>query len=147
VKPVDTPRLQLRALCEDDEALYCRIYSSPQVMRHVGVPLSTIQAAASFAVARRQNATECGSRWWVAVLRESMEGIGLLGTIRRRGLVEVGVMLLPQWQGRAMAGLMRKLRFEHVAVDDGARWEIGPERWRALRTQGPGDFAMTGRDR
>ena len=158
--------------------MYCRVYSDPDLMRHVGKPLTVVEAAASFAVACRQNAAGGASGWWVAVPRASVDGIGLLGTVRHDRRVEVGVMLLPRWQGNgyaleavaalidrvfeqdadvvrmshsesnaAMAGLMRRLRFERKAVDDNLRWGIGRDRWLAVRAGRPEDFAKNGGDR
>ena len=173
--PIDTPRLRLSPLsgCDEaDAALYCRIYCDHVLMRYVSEPLSTADAARSFTLACRQNATGAGSEWWVAATRDACVRIGLLGKVRRDCHVELGVMLLPSWQGKgyafeaivglversfaqdaevvrmshsadnaAMAALMRKLRFECQAAVGQLRWEIGRERWFALRVGHARDFA------
>jgi RimJ/RimL family protein N-acetyltransferase len=44
----DTSRLQMRPLARADKTLYTQLYSDPETMRYIGVPLTRQRAARSF---------------------------------------------------------------------------------------------------
>jgi RimJ/RimL family protein N-acetyltransferase len=44
----ETERLSLRSLTASDEALYCSLYTDPQVMKHIYKPLTRAEAEQSF---------------------------------------------------------------------------------------------------
>lgn len=99
----DTQRLHLRPLGGGDEALYCRIYTDPELMRHVGTPLSDDAARRSFRAACRQAAWPTPTPWWVMSERDSRTAIGVLGMVRRDAAAEIGILLLVESQGRGFA--------------------------------------------
>lgn len=103
----DTPRLHLRPLDASDEALYCRLYCDPDVMRHIGTPLSPEAARAAFATViglmRRDAPT---MQVWVMRDRAFGADVGILALIRHADMPdarEIGAMLLVEGQGRGFA--------------------------------------------
>ena len=103
----DTPRLQLRPLVEADEALYCRIYTDPEVMRHIAAPLSAEAARAAFATATRLMRQDAPTLQ-VWVLRDRVTGadIGIVALIGHGDVPdarEVGAMLVVEGQQRGVA--------------------------------------------
>lgn len=112
----DTLRLHLRPLDADDEALYCALYTDPEVMAHIGSPLSREAARGGFAEACRRNGDpDRGDRRWVVLDRISGEALGLLAVLGEAPdapEVELGVMLIPTAHGR---GLARELNAAVVA--------------------------------
>jgi RimJ/RimL family protein N-acetyltransferase len=102
----DTARLAVRPLDGRDEALYCRLYTDPAVMRLIAPPMADAAARRSFGTALRLNGEGAWAQRWILVDRASGTDIGLLGLIPHPdapAAVEVGVMLLPGWEGRGVA--------------------------------------------
>lgn len=99
----DTQRLHLRPLGEADEQLYCRIYTDPELMKHISAPLTLQAAQRSFGVACRQAMWPTDRPWWVISERGIHTDIGLLGLVRRDAVAEIGVLMFGQWQGRGFA--------------------------------------------
>lgn len=120
----ETPRLLLRPLAAEDEALYCALYTDPGVMVHIGAPLSPEAARRGFAEACRRNGDpDRGERRWTVLDRVSGQALGLLAVIRDARAaadVELGVMLLAAAHGR---GLARELNATVV------RQAFGPGGW------------------
>lgn len=100
------PRLDLRRMGTADEALYCALYCDAQVMRHIGMPLSEVAARRAFAATLRINAT-CSwvPSYWAMVERQSSTSIGLAGLVggATKDDAELGILILPGWQGRGYA--------------------------------------------
>jgi RimJ/RimL family protein N-acetyltransferase len=96
----DTARLRLRPLGEGDEALYCRLYTDPEVMRYIATPMTPDAAQRSFRAALRQQSKE-RQRWILRPL-EGEDGLGLLGLFMEGDTAEMGVMLLPEWEGAGL---------------------------------------------
>lgn len=96
-----TPRLQLRPMGEDDRALYARLYTDAEVMRHIAPPLSPEAVQIAFEKACQQQSLQ--RQYWIIVLRESNTTIGLLGLFAKEDAAEIGVMLLPHGQGHGLA--------------------------------------------
>ena len=103
----DTPRLHLRPLGASDEALYCRLYCDPDVMRHIGAPLSAEAARTAFATViglmRRDAPT---MQVWVMHDRAAGADVGILALISHADMPdarEIGAMLLFEGQGRGFA--------------------------------------------
>lgn len=89
-----------------DEALYCRLYSDPEVMRHIGAPLSAEAAARAFAAALHLAVQpDPRLRVWVLSERATALGIGILALSGRASgeALESGAMLLPQGQARGFS--------------------------------------------
>ena len=107
---ITSPRLLLRPLAVGDRDLYVRLYSDPVVMRHIARPRSVAEADASFGRACALQHALPHDRpafppRWIVELRETGQGIGLLGLIADAGSgsAETGVMLLPEAQRRGLA--------------------------------------------
>src|SRR3546814_12602782 len=96
--------LRLRPLAPSDEDLYCRLYTDPGVMRHVGPPLARGAASCAFGSLLRQQAIDPPrSRHWVLVSREAGGALGLMAWLPEPGdpgSAEVGVLLAVGAQGR-----------------------------------------------
>lgn len=110
-REIATPRLLLRPLGADDRDLYVRLYSDPLVMAHLGEPRTPPEADAGFRQSLDLQAcqAEFPARW-VAVLRRTGQGVGLLGlvadaaSLAAEAEAEAGVLLLPEAQRRGLAG-------------------------------------------
>lgn len=102
-----TRRLRLRPFSECDEALYCQLYTEPQVMRHIAAPLSLEAAQRSFRIVCRQIAGPAPSvRIWVVSEHASLGAVGIVALTQVNDLaaaVEMGMMLLPSGWGRGLA--------------------------------------------
>jgi ribosomal-protein-alanine N-acetyltransferase len=98
----DTPRLHLRPLGEADEALYCQLYTDPELMRHIAAPMSIEAAQRSFRTACKQQLPQ--PQRWIISERATHSDIGLLGLIRGEPGPEIGVMLLAHGHGRGYGG-------------------------------------------
>jgi RimJ/RimL family protein N-acetyltransferase len=100
---METPRLRLRPLVDDDEALYCGLYTDARVMGEIGAPLATEAAGRAFLSACRHNARDLpGHRFWAIEAREPSAaadagGIGMAALLRTDDAAELGVMLRPGW--------------------------------------------------
>jgi ribosomal-protein-alanine N-acetyltransferase len=104
-----TPRLYMRPLSDRDADLYCSLYTNPELMRNIAVPLSIEAAQRSFVAACRQQGPRV--QRWIVAERKSYEDIGLLGLIGKGDGPEIGVMLFENAHGRgygreAMAAMM-----------------------------------------
>ena len=91
----------MRPLGEGDEALYCRLYTDPALMRNIAAPMSSEAAKRSFGAACRQQSPHI--QRWIVHERAGGNEIGMLALVRHHGLAEVGVMLLEGWDGRGFA--------------------------------------------
>lgn len=104
MRALETERLHLRPLDERDEALYCRIYTDAELMRHVGEPLTREAAQKAFIeVCRLNGEAKFRYRCWVVIHREIGEETGFLGLVGNSGQAEIGGMILPGWQGRSIS--------------------------------------------
>jgi ribosomal-protein-alanine N-acetyltransferase len=104
-----TARLRMRPLDARDEALYCRLYTTPELMRNIAAPMSPEAALRSFGAACRKQMPR-PQRWIVAEV-DTQRDVGLLGLIGAGEAPEIGVMLLDDAHGQgygteAMAGMM-----------------------------------------
>jgi RimJ/RimL family protein N-acetyltransferase len=105
MRALATPRLHLRPLADGDEALYCLLYVDPDVMRHVAPPLGPDAASRSFRAARRDSGPGVTPRHtWVLHETATLADIGLIALVgTAAGSAELGVLLLPDRQGRGYA--------------------------------------------
>lgn len=104
MRGLETERLHLRPMDERDEALYCRIYTDAELMKHVGEPLTSAAALAGFAkVCRFNREDEFRYRCWAIVERETGDIAGLAALMGNRERAEFGMMVLPDWQSRGLA--------------------------------------------
>ena len=108
----DTARLHLRPIDAGDEALYCHLYTDPELMRHIAAPMTVEAAKRSFGAALRQQ-SPTRQRWIIREHRQA-EGVGLVGLFVDKveaDVAEIGVMLVAAGQGKgygteSMAGVV-----------------------------------------
>lgn len=94
---------RLCPLVPDDLALYVALYTDAAVMRHIAPPRSPRAAAADFRAALALPAGPLGEGRQRRVLRLGEgRGIGLLAVDPVGDVLELGLMLLPQDQGRGL---------------------------------------------
>ncbi|MEO7252029.1 MAG: GNAT family N-acetyltransferase [Arenimonas sp.] len=99
-----TTRLVLSPLTLRDDALYCRVYTDPQVMQHVGPALSTESAMIDFEKALRGASQSPPLRHrWVVTERASGDHAGLVGLDYDNSCAEVGALLLGAHQDHGYA--------------------------------------------
>ena len=102
---METARVRLRLLDERDESLYRRIYTDPVLMALVGEPMDAAQAGNAFLRTCRLNREDAlHFRSWVVSMKPEDEIAGLLGIRRAGDVVEIGGMILPEWQGKGVSG-------------------------------------------
>ncbi len=101
---METDRLRLRPMEARDEAMFCHLYTDPDVMRRIVAPLSAEAAAQSFRSARRHNAKDQpGHRFWAIDDKGSEEAIGMAALLRTGDSAELGVMLRNGWWNRGIS--------------------------------------------
>ena len=94
---LNTPRLHLRPLRSSDERLYGSLYTDPDVMRHVALPLTPAAAQRAFSTVLAQlAAAPPRARYWVLCRRDDGDDIGLMAWLPDcddAGSAEVGAVL------------------------------------------------------
>jgi RimJ/RimL family protein N-acetyltransferase len=136
----ETRRLQMRRLVENDEELYCGLYTDADTMRHIGVPLSPEQAARSFRKALTWSIKQLADPLLFAMLEKSTQlAIGLCAiqpfeaTTRS---AEIGMMLKSETRARGYAteGLAALVTVAFSALPIDAVWvQYSPEHTAAER--------------
>jgi [ribosomal protein S5]-alanine N-acetyltransferase len=112
ISSFDTARLHLRPIGEGDEALYCHLYTDPELMRHIAPPMTVEAAKRSFGVALKQQSM--ARQRWIVCEHGGTGGVGLLGMFVDKleaDVAEIGVMLLAAGQSKgfgteSMAGVV-----------------------------------------
>jgi RimJ/RimL family protein N-acetyltransferase len=99
----ETERLCACPVRAEDEALFCRLYSDAETMRHIGDPLTARAAAARF---QRIVQAPAGAPYLFTLNLPDGNAVGLCGVVQvcvagRRA--EVGMMLLPSDRSRGYA--------------------------------------------
>ena len=105
---LETPRLRLRLMERRDEAMFCHLYTDPDVMRRILPPLTAEAAAQSFGRACGHNAKDTpGHRFWAIDYTlvdgklvddaASHSAIGMAALLRSGDSAELGVMLYREW--------------------------------------------------
>jgi len=101
---LDTPRLRLRPMEPRDEAMFCHLYTDPDVMRRILPPLSAEAATQSFQRACGHNAkANPGHRFWAIDDKASDAAIGMAALLRTDDSAELGVMLRNGWWNRGIS--------------------------------------------
>jgi RimJ/RimL family protein N-acetyltransferase len=101
---METDRLRLRPMEARDEAMFCHLYTDPDVMRRIVAPLSAEAAAQSFQRACRHNAKDRpGHRFWAIDHKDSDTAIGMAALMRSGDSAELGVMLRNGWWNRGVS--------------------------------------------
>lgn len=103
---LETPRLRLRLLHEEDEddaALYMHLYTDAAVMQYIATPLTPATAASHFArVCRHNRAARPGHRTWRIDARATGADLGIAALRRAHDTAEVGVVLRAEAWGRGI---------------------------------------------
>lgn len=114
-----------RLIGPGDEELYIALYTDPAVMAHIGQTVTVAEAGEKFRAALEHNANPViRARYWHLSSVTQQAPVGIFALVRdpdQSKSAELGLMLLPGWQGRGI-GLQ-----PHVAVVDGAltrRWPL-----------------------
>jgi RimJ/RimL family protein N-acetyltransferase len=97
-EPLQSDRLLLRALIDNDRALLTSLMRSPDVRAFLGGPMTAEEVAATLA-------GPIGRRWGVfcAVRADSAEPIGTVTLSRERGEMEIAYQFLPEHWGHGFA--------------------------------------------
>ncbi|KAF1720876.1 GNAT family N-acetyltransferase [Pseudoxanthomonas wuyuanensis] len=110
-----TERLWVRPLGTGDQALYCRLYTHHDVMKHVGQPLTYEAARAGFAhVCRSNEQGDFLHRCWVISERGTGLEAGIVAVTRHGEKAEFGMLLLPQWQAKGIGKEVVPLLMDYV---------------------------------
>ena len=138
--PLQTSRLHLRPLVDADRDFYCRLYTDAAVMAHVGPPLPQDAAEAAFSrVLRQLTALPPRACYWILHARVNGEPLGLMALVPDRNnhtSAEVGVLLLPDAQGRGHATAAIAALADHIFS--------GPDLRRLWTRHAPGHAAALG---
>jgi len=115
---LDTPRLRLRPMEARDEAMFCHLYTDPDVMRRIVAPLSAEAALASFQRACGHNAKDTpGHRFWAIDDKETDIAIGMAALLRTGDSAELGVMLRNGWWNRGVSSEAFAPLLEHAFTE------------------------------
>jgi RimJ/RimL family protein N-acetyltransferase len=97
----DSERLRMRLLEEGDEALYCALYTDPELMRHIAAPMTIEAAQRSFRTACKAQSPH--KQRWIIQVRGEAAAVGLVALFAEDDAAEMGVMLLGEAQGLGIA--------------------------------------------
>jgi len=101
---IQTARLSMRPLSQDDADLYCGLYGDPDTMRFIGPPLSRQPALRNFQKVLASLGRRPVERVMLAIVETTTNrciGIGALQDFEpERRRVEVGMMLVREGRGR-----------------------------------------------
>jgi len=105
----ETARLRMRPLCPEDRTLYCACYTDPELMLHIGEPLSHEAAERSFLAALKMNSASPARRHtWVMQEKEMHQEIGLLALVysqssHKPGNADIGAIIFAKFQNKGFA--------------------------------------------
>jgi RimJ/RimL family protein N-acetyltransferase len=100
---IETDRLIMRPLSEDDATFYCDLYGDPHTMHFVGPPLSRERAERSFRIVLASRDRRPVRRLFLAIVEKASQqaiGIGGFQNFDASRRVEAGMMLKPESLGR-----------------------------------------------
>ena len=123
---LETERMWLRPLAEEDQDWYCRLYTDPETMRIIGPPLSGRRAAAWFEGLVANPPGRSGRPVCLAMLEKdsnrSLGGCGVTKWCPGASELEAGILLLREARssGFAREGMTALLRwlFETTTVEE-----------------------------
>lgn len=93
----------LRPLGARDEDLYLRLHASDQAMRYVSDTVDTETARVRFVAACRLTAVADPAYWiWTVSMSGHAEDAGIASLMASDACAEIGMLLLPEWQGRGL---------------------------------------------
>lgn len=95
--------VRLNPLCVQDEDLYLRLHASVETMRHVSALMDADTARLRFSEACRLTESSDPTYWiWSVSMSDQARGVGIVSLMAGASSAEVGMMLLPEWQGRGL---------------------------------------------
>ncbi|WDE01161.1 GNAT family N-acetyltransferase [Thalassomonas actiniarum] len=117
--------LFFRPLAKQDKALYFSLYTSKQVMRHIGPPLSREQTRQLFTFTLNNTNSDGDQRLsWTVVERQSQKSIGMLALtwdLTRSDAASIGIMLYCDSQGKGYGleaqGALSEYGFSHLSLN------------------------------
>lgn len=98
----DAVQIATDVLQEADRELYVRLYTDPGVMCHIGPLWTQTAAEADFGAAMTLPVRPLGECRQRRIIRIEGVGAGLLAVDQFAGVIDLGLMLLPDWQGRGI---------------------------------------------
>ena len=103
---IETDRLMMRPLSEDDATFYCDLYGDPHTMHFVGPPLSRERAERSFRIVLASRDRHPVKRLFLAIVEKASQQVIGIGGYRDfdapRRRVEAGMILKPESCGRGV---------------------------------------------
>ena len=106
MQSIDTPRLRLRPMVEEDASFLVALLNEPAFLRHIGDKgVRTVEDAKRYMEGPQQSYREHGYGMAVVDLQESDAPIGICGLVRRDWLpaADLGFAFLPEYSGRGFA--------------------------------------------
>ncbi|HEY2346254.1 MAG TPA: GNAT family N-acetyltransferase [Xanthomonadaceae bacterium] len=101
IPPREASRIELRHLCETDEALYCSLYTDPETMAFVSPPLSAELAIRNFHEVLHPE--DSGHGVFIVLEKATGAAIGLCGwhsSNARKRQLEIGILLNARGRSR-----------------------------------------------
>lgn len=93
----------LRPLRGQDESLYVRLHASVETMRHVSAVVNADTARKRFSAALRLTESPEPAYWiWTVSSTEGVAAVGIASLMASGSSAEIGMLLLPEWQGRGV---------------------------------------------
>jgi ribosomal-protein-alanine N-acetyltransferase len=95
--------VRLHPICVQDEDLYLRLHASVETMRHVSAVVDADTARLRFSAVCRLTESSDPTYWiWSVSLSNQARDVGIASLMASASSAEVGMMLLPEWQGRGV---------------------------------------------
>lgn len=120
---LETDRLRLRWLTEDDAAFLCALLNDPDFLHFIGDRgVRTEAGARAYARERiRPHYAAHGFGMYAVVPKDGAHPVGLCGLVRRDGLdgVDLGFAFLPAWRRRGYAVEAARAVIAHARRDAG----------------------------
>jgi len=125
----ETERLLIRPISQQDQALYCSLYSNDKTMKFIGLPLTVAKASRAFnSIIKKQKLNNLYQTLWVIVFKACQSKVGIVATSQTNLSInkqldetEIGILLLNQYTGlkigtEALKSLMRYLKHKTLVT-------------------------------
>jgi RimJ/RimL family protein N-acetyltransferase len=122
-----TERLLIRPLAESDKAFYISLYSDPRIMRHIGTPLTSIEAEKNFErTIQETKKNKPKVMTWTIVCLKKNEPLGIQGLTRIASQVnplnnaDIGIILALKAHGKCFPeeamGALIEYAFQYISI-------------------------------